>query len=166
MEQSVSDRADYYAMEALSFDANVRYLPPRPDEDSINVLHFVGNGYVGSEFRVDSPLYIKRNKVLSVPVPFQPVLSIDTDEGSLREAAVLQYATGTARKIQSAQVNSKQLDVTQELYAHQEFSSLLVQEVKITNPSAQDATFRLTRGGLSKWPTSVSYTHKYKQLMT
>lgn len=152
----------------MDSDSHIIYPPVEPDSlsDKSNVLiHFVGNGMVGAETKPDSPLYIKSEKVLSLAVPFQPITGVflpgaDRSDHQ-REASVLQFVNGLAHKIQCIPYGSACLTVTHQIYAHRTISSLLVQDIKITNPTDEDVVLSLERGGLSKWHTSVVYTHKY-----
>ena len=96
-------------------------------------------------------------------VPFQPIASVVSLERNeqQREASVLQFVHGLAHKIQCIPYGHSCLTVTHQIYAHRTISSLLVQDIKITNPTDEDVVLSLERGGLSKWLTSVVYTKKY-----
>lgn len=154
-------------LESLDSDSHIIY-PPVEGESPLDkpnwLLHFVGNGFVGAETRSGSPLYIKSEKVLSLAVPFQPITSVvlpDSNTDREKEASVLQYVHGLAHKIQCIPYRRECLTVTHQIYAHRTIPSLLVQDIKITNPTDEDVVLSLERGGLSKWLTSVVYTHKY-----
>lgn len=118
---------------------------------------------VGAETRPQSPLYIKSEKVLSLAVPFQPITSVVLPDRSdqQKEASVLQFVHGLAHKIQCIPFGRSCLTITHQIYAHRTISSLLVQDIKITNPTDEDVVLSLERNGLAKWLTSVVYTHKY-----
>lgn len=169
LSRCINDKIDSYVLESLDSDSHIIYPPVEPDSlsDKSNVLiHFVGNGVVGAETKPDSPLYIKSEKVLSLAVPFQPITGVflpgaDRSDHQ-REASVLQFVNGLAHKIQCIPYGSACLTVTHQIYAHRTIPSLLVQDIKITNPTDEDVVLSLERGGLSKWHTSVVYTHKFK----
>lgn len=159
-------------LESLNSDSHIIYPPAAADGSSSDnpnfLIHFVGNGVVGAETKPDSPLYIKSEKVLSLAVPFQPITGVflpgaDRSDHQ-REATVLQFVNGLAHKIQCIPIGKACLTITHQIYAHRTISSLLVQDIKITNPTDEDVVLSLERGGLSKWHTSVVYTHKYCQL--
>lgn len=117
---------------------------------------------VGAETKPESPLYIKSDKVLSLAVPFQPITTVSLEGKSdiQREASVIQFVHGLAHKIQCIPFGQSCITVTHQIYAHRTISSLIVQDIKITNPTDEDVVLSLERGGLSKWLTSVVYTHK------
>lgn len=163
----INDKIDIYRLESLEFNAHIiesLSQSPQPEEEDPHwLIHFVGNGVVGVETRPNSPIYIRNTKVLSLAVPFQPITSVflsNSEARDYREASVLQYANGLAHKIQCIPHRSGCLSVTHQFYAHRTIPSLLVQDIKITNPTDEDITLNLEQGGLSKWPTSVVYTRK------
>ena len=168
LSRCINDKIDIYVLEAKDFDSHIIY-PPSADSTSDDVqvqnanklLHFVGNGVVGAETRQDSPLYIKSDKVLSLAVPFQPITSVFHEHGDQsKEASVLQFVHGLAHKIQCIPYKGSCLTVTHQIYAHRTIPHLLVQDIKITNPTDEDVILSTERGGLSKWLTSVVYTKK------
>ena len=168
LSRCINDKIDIYVLEAKDFDSHIIY-PPSADSTSEDVqvhnanklLHFVGNGVVGAETRQDSPLYIKSDKVLSLAVPFQPITSVFHEHGDQsKEASVLQFVHGLAHKIQCIPYKGSCLTVTHQIYAHRTIPHLLVQDIKITNPTDEDVILSTERGGLSKWLTSVVYTKK------
>lgn len=143
----------------MQFDTHVVYLPAAPGEPPNPFLHFVGNGIVGTEIRLDSPLYIKSDRVLSMAVPFQPIVAVFLDHGEHgREASAIQYVNGLAHKVQCISVHGGCISVTHQIYAHRTIASLLVQDIKITNPTDHDVIVSVERAGLSKWLTSVVNT--------
>lgn len=159
-----------YVLESKEFDSHIIYPPfvenadgSEPSTQNSNkLLHFVGNGVVGAENRKDSPLYIKSDKVLSLAVPFQPITNVFHEHhDQFKEASVLQFVHGLAHKIQCIPYKGSCLTITHQIYAHRTIPSLLVQDIKITNPTDEDIILSTERGGLSKWLTSVVYTKKY-----
>lgn len=155
-------------MESLEFNSHIIETSSKSDEfqeeNSNWLIHFVGNGVLGAEIQPNSPIYIRSSSVLSLSVPFQPITSVflpGSNVEGYREASVLQYPNGLAHKIQCIPHHGGCLAVTHQFYAHRTISSLLVQDIKITNPTDYDVTFNLEQAGLAKWPTSVVYTRKY-----
>lgn len=167
LSRCINDKIDPYVLESLDLDSHIKYPPSTVESDSAAtkpdwLIHFVGNGMVGAESKPDSPLYIKSDKVLSLAVPFQPIASVFLPNSgeNQREASVLQFVNGLAHKIQCIPYGKHCITITHQIYAHRTISSLLVQDIKITNPTDEDVVLSLERGGLSKWLTSVVYTHK------
>lgn len=167
MSRCIKDKIDGYHLESLDFDSHILHFPSEPDEPKNRFLHFVGNGVIGSETRPDSPLYIKSERVLSMAVPFQPIVSVFLDHGDHgREASVIQYIHGLAQKVQCIPSHGSCITVTHQIYAHRTIPSLLVQDIKITNPTDQDVILSTERTGLSKWLTSVVNPKTYASFIT
>ena len=127
----ITDRVSRLLPEARDYDANMAFSPPREDyENSLEVVRFIGNGYVGLEIDARSPVYIKTTaKVLSVPVPFYPVATVSTQEAEESEpvesVSVLSYVGGLAHRIECIPLKSGgSLQVEHEFYAHQVIPSL------------------------------------------
>ncbi|XP_063602256.1 uncharacterized protein KIAA2013 homolog [Penaeus indicus] len=76
---------------------------------------------------------------------------------SVKEAIVTEYTTGTVHRLQSwDQPGIGPLDVTYKLYAHRTIPSLLLQDIKITNPTDQDAIVDVEQMGLGDWPSAAT----------
>jgi len=146
-------------MESKEFDSYVSYSSSANDhlpENAPPYLHFIGNGAIGIEINRSSPLYLKNKKVLSMSVPFQPFTSITFHEWqSYQEANIIQFVNGLAHKVQCVPTSKSCLVVTHQIYAHRTIPSLLVQDIKITNPNDEDAVASVERGGVSKWLTAL-----------
>lgn len=145
-------------MESKEFDSYITYSSSVDQHLPKNVppvLHFVGNGVIGMEIKPSSPIYLKNKKVLSMSVPFQPFTSIIFNEwNSYQEANIIQFVNGLAHKVQCLPTRKSCLVVTHQIYAHRTIPSLLVQDIKITNPNDEDIFASVERGGLSKWLTA------------
>lgn len=158
----LNDRLDAYLDEALNGDAHIRYQPPHVGS-TLDVIHLVANGRVGVDTSAaESPLFVKTGRVVSLAVPFRPLVSVETEmvKGSttVEEVSVLQMARGLVHRLRC----TGDLQVTQEIFAHQVTESLLVQSVQIVNSGGRDASLRLVRPGLGDWKSAVVRTTKVR----
>ena len=102
-------------------------------------LSYVGNGYIGLSVTPDSHINIKSKRTLSIPVPFKPLVSVRLvgEEVSSEGVQVTDYLAGTVTELRCLAGRREQdfVTVTSTVYAHRTIASVLVQDIKIYNPS-------------------------------
>nr|CAD7197437.1 unnamed protein product [Timema douglasi] len=150
-EKCIHDRLASYYFDAEDFNANIQHNPLSKDEKPY--LPYIGNGVFGLSLHYDSPLYIRNGRGLSLPVFWHPIIPV-ISKLKPREAVVLHYLTGVAHKFQCF---SNGQYVSYQYYAHRKLPSVLVQSIKITNPTDETISMDLGQMRLSKWPTAVSH---------
>nr|CAD7449461.1 unnamed protein product [Timema bartmani] len=150
-EKCIHDRLAPYYFDAEEFNANIQHNPLAKDEKPY--LPYIGNGVFGLSLHYDSLLYIRNGRGLSLPVFWHPIIPV-ISKSTPREAVVLHYLTGVAHKFQC--FTSGQY-VSYQYYAHRKLPSVLVQSIKITNPTDETISMDLGQMRLSKWPTAVSH---------
>ncbi|CAG2062711.1 unnamed protein product, partial [Timema podura] len=150
-EKCIHDRLAPYYFDAEEFNANIQHNPLSKDEKPY--LPYIGNGVFGLSLHYDSLLYIRNGRGLSLPVFWHPIIPV-ISKSKPREAVVLHYLTGVAHKFQC--FTSGQY-VSYQYYAHRKLPSVLVQSIKITNPTDETISMDLGQMRLSKWPTAVSH---------
>lgn len=173
VQRCLSDQLDIFRHEVSTYDTLIQRdgtdptnpLPPTPSS-ATPFLPYVGNGLLGLSLRPsDSALHIRRGRTLSLPLPFHPLVSVspDSDDMTLvQEAAVLQILSGTVHLIQCGGGRA-QLRVHQQVYAHRTQPAVLVQELKVSNPSSMDLRVQLERVGVLAWagvqvnPTTITH---------
>ena len=52
--------------------------------------------------------------------------------------------------------SSGDISLSRRIYAHRAIPEVLVQEIKITNPTGSDQVFQLERQGITNWPSASS----------
>ena len=158
----VSDKIIQHSADLQAHNAHVRHQPSRPD-DSI-FLPYVGNGHFGLSITSEESkpsLFIPSagpTRSLSVPVSFQPIVQLSNSEHeSYQKAQVTNYLKGLVHDVTCfADGSGSDLSSSQQIYAHRAIPEVLVQDIKIHNPSGQDQYFRLERQGITNWPTASS----------
>ncbi|KAK8389936.1 hypothetical protein O3P69_012861 [Scylla paramamosain] len=142
--RSLAMRLDRFWQAAQDQDVHIMHLPTRlPEEQSY--LPYVGNGVLGVTLDHDSPIYIRSGRTLSLPVHFRPIALVSLDGQESHEALVTEYRT---------------LDVMYQTYAHRSLPSLLLQDIKVVNPSDQDTLVEVEQMGLGDWPSATTSTIK------
>ncbi|XP_037960410.1 uncharacterized protein KIAA2013 homolog isoform X2 [Teleopsis dalmanni] len=139
--QCMDDRLTPFFLQNFEYDANIRHVPPLPNEQ--NSIPYVGNGYIGLEITQDALLNIKFGRAMQLPTQFYPIVNAaEKNEGS-REATVVEYLTGIVHRFQCF----SNYFVSYAYYAHRTYPSILMQEIKITNTKniMEEVTLNLPR---------------------
>lgn len=154
--RSLSVRLDRYWLSRLENDVHVMHVPP--EEDEVIYLPYAGNGVVAVTMEHDSPIYIKNGRTLSLPVNFRPITTISVDGATVKEALVTEYTTGLVHRLQSWEQPGLgfSIDITYQTYAHRSIPSLLLQDIRVVNPSDKDIIVEVEQMGLGDWPTATS----------
>jgi len=153
----VGDKIIQHSADLQADNAHVRHKPSRPDDSTF--LHYIGNGHFGLAMSEESKpsLFIPTagpTRSLSVPVSFQPLVRLSNNEReSYQTAQVTNYVKGLVHDVTCF---ADDISVSQQIYAHRAIPEVLVQDIKIHNPSGQDQYFRMERQGITNWPTSSS----------
>ena len=171
-----------YKQDLLHMNGHIVHNPWLPHTDS-NYLLYVGNGYFGIVTDShESSFNIKlsgQQRVLGAPVNFKPLVKITQDNDFSRgriadksSAAVLSYTHGLSHKVDcysdSDAANNgigsigaePEFSVSQHIYAHRAIPQILVQEVKLSNPTGSDKLFSLERIGISNWNSAESHSKR------
>ncbi|XP_071439153.1 uncharacterized protein KIAA2013 homolog isoform X3 [Hetaerina americana] len=158
-ERCLSDRLLPFYFENEEFNANILHVPKRSNEKPY--LPFVGNGIFGLDIYSDRSLYIKKGRTLSVSVPVSPLVEFSLEPDSYHEATVVQYITGILYKFQCFSSGSY---ISYQYYAHRTLPSVLVQDIKITNPTSEPMHLRILPPNLLHWPSADSHMLSFQQL--
>lgn len=123
--------------EINKYDAFLNHNPPRYGEKYYPA--YVGNGNVAVLVNSNNGLYIRLNRALSLQSKYYPLVSVNLDEYKTSDATALNIHHGLAEKIQCFEVDkgwrSHCLTVETKVYASRTRPSVLVQDIKIINPS-------------------------------
>ncbi|XP_064111062.1 uncharacterized protein LOC135218579 [Macrobrachium nipponense] len=86
---------------------------------------------------------------------------MSVDGASVKEAIVTEYKTGVVHRLQSwEQPAVGSIDVTYQTYAHRAMPALLLQDIKIINPTSQDTLVDIEQMGLGDWLGATTETVK------
>ncbi|XP_048727700.2 uncharacterized protein KIAA2013 homolog [Ostrea edulis] len=118
---------------------------------------YVGNGKLAASLDSDSGLFIRLNRALSLPVKYYPVVSTKIINSKAREASLLNVREGIAYNLKTVQTEgwrSKCNYVESRLYAHRSRPSVLVQDIRISNPSKRPLFIEFEQTGEFNWKNS------------
>jgi len=118
----------------------------------------------------DASFYIRggNQRVLRTRVNYKPVarLSVDRDFVPVRSqhtASVVSYLKGLIHTVDCNRVGASReqdFSVDNQVYAHRAIPHVLVQELKVTNPTSSDKLFNVERMGISGWEGTETKTAK------
>ncbi|XP_037086898.1 uncharacterized protein KIAA2013 homolog isoform X2 [Pollicipes pollicipes] len=149
--QCIRERLYAFDAELARLDSVLSHVPPRPGDHQH--VPYVGNGHVALAASEDSPVYARDQRTLNASVPFMPVVSavLDGATESPQEVVVVQYVDGVVQRLQCYPMGDRSLDVTYKYFAHRTLPGLLVQEIKVRNPTELDQMLELRQRGVSQW---------------
>lgn len=158
--RSLAMRLDRFWQAAQDQDVHIMHSPTRLPEEQ-PYLPYIGNGVLGVTLDHDSPIYIRSGRTLSLPVNFRPIALVSLDGQEVHEALVTEYRNGIVHRLQAwKQPGGAALDVMYQIYAHRSLPSLLLQDIKVVNPSDQDTLVDVEQMGLGDWPSAATNTIK------
>jgi len=117
-------------------------------------IAYAGNGYLGMHVHADGQLNIKSKRTLSIPVPYLPLVSVSVpgeEGGDSVSGWVSEYTTGVVTQVQCLATQEGTVTVTSSVYMHRTIPGVLVQDIKVTNPSTASVQVSLSREGARGW---------------
>ncbi|XP_033751540.1 uncharacterized protein KIAA2013 homolog [Pecten maximus] len=159
LDSCVEDKVRYFHKATQSFDAFVN-SPGGPTVASRHYPAYVGNGHLAAALGSSNGLFVRLNRALSLPVKFFPVVSafMENTHSSVKEVTALHIKSGIAYRIQTIHVESgwtgSCVSIGTQLYAHRSRPSVLVQDIKLSNPSKNQVVVDLDQIGDSGWEGS------------
>jgi hypothetical protein len=152
-ERCLSDRLAAFYFGVEEFNANIQHTPLHVQEKSY--IPYTGNGVFGLHIHTESPLFIRNGRSLSLPVYYHPLVTVLSALGSGKphEATVVHYLSGIVHKYQCY---SNGLYVSYQYYAHRTLPAILVQDIKVTNPTNEHLSLDMQHVKVTNWPTAVS----------
>jgi hypothetical protein len=117
------------------------------------LVSFIGNGYIGMDVSAKSELNLISNDTTFEPLKgFKPLVKLTLP---FDKNAVLHFEPdpidGMSKAVHCSIVEEKCVCVYEYVYAHRTKSNLLVQDIKITNPSLSAMSIKFERGISSEW---------------
>ncbi|XP_035825941.1 uncharacterized protein KIAA2013 homolog isoform X2 [Aplysia californica] len=113
-------------------------------------LAYVGNGKIAAALGSDNGLYIRLYRALSQPVKFWPIVQTHL-EGHFKASTVLDVRAGLAYKTQVLSTIGGCVSVGSQVYAHRSRPSLLVQDIRVQNPTSTPISIEFDQVGASGW---------------
>uniref|UniRef100_A0A915CWC8 Uncharacterized protein n=1 Tax=Ditylenchus dipsaci TaxID=166011 RepID=A0A915CWC8_9BILA len=125
---------------------------------STGSVSFVGNGFIGLDVAVDKQLLVYPVNETSRREPiftsFRPLVDvvIPFAASDNKFHFVSDYTDGTSKAVHCSIVTDKCVCVSQSIYAHRTRPNLLIQDIRVSNPSTSslDITFK-SRASDAKW---------------
>jgi len=164
-----------YKSDLTHLNGHISHSTSLPYGDS-NYLMYVGNGHFGIVTEShESTLKIKLNgpqDVLSADVRFKPLVKVKQDNDFARgqvaqksSGTVLSYVKGVSHSVECYSDGGEhrrhgadpEFSVSQKIYAHRAIPQVLVQEIKLFNPTSSDKLFNFERIGIANWDSAKSH---------
>jgi len=141
VELCIKDRVSIFSAEISDLSAAVKHVP----SDEANYAPYVGNGNLGFDIE-QGAVYLKNGRNLVQKLPFLVNLFVNKNVGNSRSVYISNFRTGIVHVFQCF---GNGLYFSYQYYAHRLYSSILVQEVKISNPTdfSIEAKIELNGGG-------------------
>ncbi|KAH7729646.1 protein C17H12.2 [Aphelenchoides avenae] len=131
--------ADHFSQKSVE---NFDPLAQRPE------IAFVGNGYIGLDVSTDRQLLLATdaNKILSVFTSFRPLVDLKLPfSNGEKFHFVSDFDEGTSKSVHCSIVAEKCVCVYQSVYAHRTRPNVLIQDIKVSNPSTSTLDVGLSR---------------------
>ncbi|XP_076756900.1 uncharacterized protein KIAA2013 homolog [Xylocopa sonorina] len=152
----MNERLAAFHIDIGEYNANVLHNPPKETEH--RYLPYIGNGVFGIAILPEAVLYIKHGRGLTLPIPWQPLISHSLLKSNFyREATVTHYTNGIVHHYQCLREGYY---IEFQYYAHRVFDAILVQDVKVTNPLSFSQTVPLKPQISIHWSNSRTETIK------
>lgn len=129
MKNGLFEKLTFHQQDYEVFDANIKHDPL--DDDEKPYKEFVGNGYIGITLDFDSPIYVKHERSMSIPIYWHPVIKLNIEAQS-QLATVVDYKNGMAYRYECF---ANKLQSSIKYFAYRALPSILVQDIELMNPT-------------------------------
>jgi len=129
MKNALFEKLSFHKQAYDNFDANIKHEPLEIHEKPYK--EFIGNGYFGLTLDYDSPIYVKSNRALSIPIYWHPIIKLNIETSS-QLATVVDYKTGIAYRYECF---ANRLQSTIKYYAFRPLPSIFIQDIELKNPT-------------------------------
>lgn len=148
------DRLTSFYSESFEYNVNIRHVPEREDEKPY--VAYVGNGVFGVEINKNSQVYFRQGRSLSLPTYIFPIVYLQNYYmTTYKEAYVTNYLTGIVHVFQCYRGG---VYASFQYYAHRTLQSILVQDIKVSNPTDRNFEVTIQSNKLVQWGNSVPYS--------
>ncbi|OAD59961.1 hypothetical protein WN48_07872 [Eufriesea mexicana] len=129
-DRCMNERLAPFHLDIAEYNVNILHNPPKVGEH--HYLPYIGNGIFAIPILPEALIYIKRGRALSLPVQWQPLIFHPLLKSSFyREATVTHFTNGIVYRYLCLREGYY---MEFQYYAHRILDSILVQDIKITNP--------------------------------
>ena len=167
-----------YRQDLSHLNGHIIHSPLLPNDS--DYLSYVGNGHFGivtdsHEATFKIKLSGQQN-VLGADVRFKPLVKVKQDNDFARgqaadisSASVLSYTKGISHSVECYSeggftkkgiISDPEFSISQQIYAHRAIPQVLVQEIKLSNPTSTDKLFNLERIGITNWSSAKSHSKR------
>lgn len=148
----IRDRLTSFYSESYEYNVNIKHSPVTPEEKPY--IAYVGNGVFGVEISKYGQVYFRQGRSLSLPASIFPIVDIQNYYmTSYKEAFVTNYLTGIVHVFQCYKGG---VYASFQYYAHRTIPSVLVQDIKVSNPTDLNFEISFQLSKLATWPGSSS----------
>ncbi|CAK9813545.1 Uncharacterized protein KIAA2013 homolog [Anthophora plagiata] len=149
-DRCMNERLAAFHSDIEEYNANVLHNPPKEKEH--HYLPYIGNGVFAIPIVPEALIYIKRGRALALPIQWQPLISHTLPRNSFyREAMITHFTNGIVYHYQCLREGYY---VEFQYYAHRVFDTILVQDIKITNPLSISQNILLKPQVSTHWSNS------------
>ncbi|KAK6746598.1 hypothetical protein RB195_000086 [Necator americanus] len=132
-----------------NWEAAVQEQSIGADENSVV---FVGNGHIGVDVNEELRLSSNGSKILDFAAGFKPFVNLEVAEsGSPAETTFTEFKEGRVKNIKCYVMDGDCMCIERTRYAHRTRKELLVEEVKVVNPTKSSVTLRIGRTVAENW---------------
>ncbi|EYC06118.1 hypothetical protein Y032_0078g1201 [Ancylostoma ceylanicum] len=132
-----------------NWDAAVQEQSIGVDE---NLVLFVGNGHIGVDVNEELRLSSNGSKTLDFATGFKPLVKVEVaGAGSSAESTFTEFKEGRVRNIKCYVMDGDCMCIVRTRYAHRTRKELLVEEVKVVNPTKSSVTLQIGRNAAENW---------------
>ncbi|XP_013410708.1 uncharacterized protein KIAA2013 homolog [Lingula anatina] len=151
LDKCINEKLDNFQSAALEFDA-IQYHSPLQEGENFYPA-YIGNGKFGLSVNSENGIYLLLNRSHTLPVQFFPIVDVNIEGHEKKEAYVIDLKSGLVQRIQCfRKAPSACVSIVTQVYAHRRRPSILVQELRIQNPSPESTTVvDLHQIGASDW---------------
>ncbi|KAK6058175.1 hypothetical protein COOONC_04259 [Cooperia oncophora] len=130
-------------------------------------VSFIGNGHMGVDVNGELRFPSSASSILDFATGFKPFVNFNVvGTASSAETTFTEFKTGRLRKIRCYVVEGECACIIRSSYAHRTKKELLVEEVKIVNPTKASITVKMERPEEMKWSANktgdaIVYTQSF-----
>ncbi|KAF6216555.1 hypothetical protein GE061_000898 [Apolygus lucorum] len=153
VQRCMEDRLLPFHLEEAEGNANIYNDVVTGNPENNGFLPMVGNGLFALTLAQSPSIYLRKSRTLSLSVGWSPIVDVANFGDDMDEAVVTHFVTGIVHKYTCY---SSGLLTSTYIYAHRSRPNLLVQEMRIVNPSDQDIPLKLIDPVVNLWPSANS----------
>lgn len=136
----------------------VIYHHPHSVAGDQHFIPYTGNGYLGISLDDSRGLWVKGQRELRLPTDLNPLIYTAIVGYETKVATILDLRAGIIYRYQCLcnpdASPTVAVQITHEVFAHRTRPGILVQDLRVYNPSAHDVPVSLIQSGFKEWTTA------------